>query len=433
MEDVPLTWLLGLLGLLLLTSAFFSMAETSMMALNRYRLRALVQNGHQGAKLASELLARTDRLLGVILLMNNLVNAASAVIASIITVELFGQDKIALALGTLAVTFLILVFSEITPKVIAAAHAERIAYPAAYLLRPLLRLLHPVIWFVNLFVSTLLFILRLQPRQGDQAQHLTLEELRQLVLEASHLVPQKHQSILMNLFELEAITVEDVMTPRARIEAIDIEAPIHSIAEQLATSYHTRLPVYRGEPGTIIGVLHLRRVLHLVHRGELDRERLQALLVPPYFVPVNTPVFEQLQYFQEAHQRVAFVVDEYGELLGMVTLEDIVEEFVGEFTTTTPSKGNTLTWETDNTVMVEGTRSLRELNRKLGLNLPLSGPKTLNGLIVEHLRDIPESGVSVKIDNVQMEIVHTQDRIVRSVRIFRPMPPPETTSSNNFN
>jgi Mg2+/Co2+ transporter CorB len=424
MEDVPLAWLLSLLGLLLFTSAFFSMAETSMMALNRYRLRALVQSGHKGATLASQLLARTDRLLGVILLMNNLVNAASAVLASIITVELFGQDKIALALGTLAVTFLILVFSEITPKVIAAAHAERIAFPAAYVLKPLLRLLHPVIWFVNLFVSTLLYILQLQPRQDDQAQRLTLEELRQLVLESSHLVPQKHQSILMNLFELEAITVEDVMTPRARIESIDIEAPIQSIAEQLATSYHTRLPVYKGEPGTIIGVLHLRRVLHWVQRGELDHDRLQALLAPPYFVPLNTPVFAQLQYFQEAQQRIAFVVDEYGELLGMVTLEDIIEEFVGEFTTTTPSRGNTLVWDSDNTVLVEGARSLRELNRKLGLTLPLNGPKTLNGLVLEYLGDIPESGVSVKIDNIHMEIVHTQDRTIRSVRIFRPSAEP---------
>lgn len=420
LEDIPLGWHFGLLAVLLLFSCFFSMAETSMMALNRYRLRAMVKMGNRGAMVAAELLAHTDRLLGVILLMNNLLNAAAAVLVSVITVELFGQDKIALGLGTLAVTFLILVFSEISPKVIAAANAERIALPAAFVLKPLLRLLNPVVWFVNLFVSALLFVTRLRPPHGEQSQRLTMEELRHLVLEASQIVPKKHQSILMNLFDLESITVEDVMTPRARIEAIDIEAPMESIAEQLATSYHTRLPVYRGEPGTVIGVLHLRRVLHLVQHDELDREGLEALLAKPYFVPAGTPVFDQLQYFQEAHQRIALVVDEYGELLGLVTMEDIIEEFVGEFTTTAPSGSGVFSWGADDSILVEGATSLRELNRKLALSLPLDGPKTLNGLILEYLQDIPEAGVSVKISNVPMEIVHTQDRTIRTVRLFRP-------------
>ena len=390
-----------------------------MMALNRYRLRARVRMGHRGAMIVAELLAQTDKLLGVILLMNNLLNAAAAVLVSVITVELFGQDKIALGLGTLAVTFLILVFSEISPKVIAAANSERIALPAAYVLRPLLRLLNPVVWFVNLFVSTLLFITRLKPSSNEQSQRLTMEELRHLVLESSQIVPKKHQSILMNLFDLESITVEDVMTPRARIECIDIEAPIETIAEQLATSYHTRLPVYRGEPGTVIGVLHLRRVLRLVQHGELDAQGLESLLAKPYFVPAGTPVFEQLQYFQEAQQRIALVVDEYGELLGLVTMEDIIEEFVGEFTTTTPSGRGIFSWGADGSVLLEGATSLRELNRKLALSLPLDGPKTLNGLILEYLQDIPEAGVSVKIANVAMEIVQTQDRTIKTVRLFK--------------
>jgi len=419
-DGFPLTWQFALLAVLLVVSGFFSLAETSMMALNRYRLRVLVRTGHPGAKIAAELLARTDRLLGVILLMNNLVNAAAAVLASLITVQLFGQDKIALSLGTVAVTFLILVFSEITPKVIGAAYAERIAIPAAYLLRPLLRALNPVVSFVNFFVSALLFILRLKPTRSDQAQRLTMEELRHLVLESSQFIPKKHQSILLNLFDLESITVEDVMTPRSRIEAIDIEAPLESILEQLSTSYHTRLPVYRGEPGTIIGVLHLRRVLHPIRRNELDKAALQALLMRPYFVPAGTPLFAQLQYFQEAQQRLALVVDEYGELLGLVTLEDILEEIIGEFTTTAPVGGGAYSWDSEGSALVEGTASLRSLNRKLGLSLPLEGPKTLNGLIVEHLQDIPESGVSGKIANVPMEIVHTQDRVIRTVRLFRP-------------
>ena len=209
------------------------------------------------------------------------------------------------------------------------------------------------------------------------------------------------------------------MTPRARIESIDIEAPIDTIAEQLATSYHTRLPVYRREPGTVIGVLHLRHVLHLIRNQELNKEGLEALLAKPYFVPAGTPVFEQLQYFQEAQQRIALVVDEYGELQGLVTLEDIIEEFIGEFTTTSPSRPGIYAWGADGSIMVEGSTSLRELNRKLALALPLDGPKTLNGLILEHLQDIPESGVSVKIADVVMEIVHTQDRVIKTVRLFK--------------
>jgi Mg2+/Co2+ transporter CorB len=418
LTDIPVAWQFGLLAILLVISGFFSIAETSMMALNRYRLRAMARMGHRGARMAAELLAKTDRLLGVVLLMNNLVNSAAAVLVSLITVQLFGQDKVALGIGTLAITFLILVFSEITPKVIGAAYPERIAYTVAYVLKPLLRLLHPVVWFVNLFVSALLFVLRLNP--ADQHQRLTTEELRHLVLESSQLIPKKHRSILLNLFELETITVEDVMTPRARIEGIDIEAPMEALIEQIATSYHTRLPVYRGEPGTVLGVLHIRRVLRAIHRNELDKPMLESLLSDPYFVPAGTPVFAQLQYFQEAQQRIALVVDEYGELLGLLTLEDIIEEFIGEFTTTAPAARGPYAWDRDGTVLVEGSASLRELNRKLGLTLPLDGPKTLNGLIVEHLQDIPESGVSVKIADVPMEIVQTQDRVIKTVRLFRP-------------
>jgi len=418
--DIPVAWQFGLLAFLLVVSGFFSIAETSMMALNRYRLRAMVRMGNRAAKVASELLARTDRLLGVVLLMNNLVNSAAAVLVSLITVQLFGRDKFALGIGTLAVTFLILVFSEITPKVVGAAYAERIALPIAYVLKPLLKLLHPIVWFVNLFVSALLIVTRLKPARGEQQQRLTTEELRQLVLESSQIIPKKHQSILMNLFDLESITVEDVMTPRSRIEAIDVEAPMEVILEQLATSYHTRLPVYRAEPGTVLGILHLRRVLHALQREEFNKEVLESMLAEPYFVPAGTPVFTQLQYFQEARQRIALVVDEYGELLGLLTLEDIIEEFIGEFTTAGPVAPGRYAWDKDGSALVEGSASLRDLNRKLALALPLDGPKTLNGLILEHLQDIPESGVSVKIAGVPMEIVQTQDRIIRTVRLFQP-------------
>lgn len=420
MDNIPLSAHFGALVVLLILSGFFSIAETSMMALNRYRLKHLAKLGHRGALLASRLLARTDRLLGVILLGNNLVNAAAAVLVSVIAVRLFGESEIALGLGTLAVTFLILVFCEITPKVIAAAHAERIAFAVSYVLTPLLKLLYPVVWFVNLFVSVLLSLLRLKPPTGGEPQRLSAEELRSLVLEAGHYIPKKHRSILVNLFDLERITVEDVMTPRAQIEAIDLEAPLERIVEQLATSYHTRLLVYRSELGNIAGILHLRKVLALMRDGDFGRDQLAELLTEPYFIPASTPLFAQLQYFQENRQRFALVVDEYGELQGLMTLEDIIEEIIGEFTTTAPSVASVRAWDKNDSALVEGASPLRELNRKLGLALPLDGPKTLNGLILEHFQDIPEAGVSLKITGVPMEIVQTQDRVVKTVRLFKP-------------
>ena len=420
MNDIPLGMQFGALVVLLVLAAFFSIAETSMMALNRYRLKHMVKQGHRGAKLAHQLLAHTDRLLGVILLGNNLVNAAAATLVGLITIQLFGENKIALGLGTLAVTFLILVFAEITPKVIAAAHAERIAFAVSYVLTPLLKLLYPVVWFVNLFVSALLATLRIRPPAGGEPQRLSAEELRSLVLEAGHYIPKKHRSILVNLFDLERVTVEDVMTPRAQIEAIDLQAPLELIAGQLATSYHTRLLVYRGEIGNIAGILHLRKVLALMREGELDRDKLAELLTEPYFVPASTPLFAQMQFFQENRQRLALVVDEYGELQGLMTLEDIIEEIIGEFTTNSPAIASIRAWDKNGSALVEGTSPLRELNRKLGLALPIDGPKTLNGLIVEHFQDIPEAGVSLKIAGVPMEIVQTQDRVVRTVRLFKP-------------
>jgi Mg2+/Co2+ transporter CorB len=420
MDDIPLSVQFGALIVLLLLSAFFSLAETSMMALNRYRLKHLVKHGHRGAKLAHALLAHTDQLLGVILLGNTLVAAGAATLAAMIAQLLLGEHKWVPGVSAIAVTLALLIFSEITPKVIGAAHAERIAFAVSYVLTPLLKLLYPVVWFVNLFVSALLAILRIKPPAGGEPQRLTAEELRSLVLEAGHYIPKKHRSILVNLFDLERITVEDVMTPRAQIEAVDLEAPLERIAEQLATSYHTRLLVYRNELGNIAGILHLRRVLALMREGDLERDKLADLLTEPYFIPANTPLFAQLQYFQENRQRFALVVDEYGELQGLMTLEDIIEEIIGEFTTNAPSVATIRAWDKNDSALVEGASPLREVNRKLGLALPLDGPKTLNGLIIEHFQDIPEAGVSLKIAGVPMEIVQTQDRVVKTVRLFKP-------------
>jgi Mg2+/Co2+ transporter CorB len=429
--DIPLNAQLAALAVLLVISAFFSIAETSMMAINRYRLRAMARLGNHAAQRVSELLARTDRLLGVILLGNNVVNSAASVLTGAIAIELLGQNNVALAVATTVITFLIVVFSEITPKVIGATYPEKIALPLSYLLGPLLRVMYPVVWFVNLFSSAVLAILRVKPQAAGAPQRLSQEELRSLVLEHSHYIPKKHASILVNLFELDRITVEDVMTSRAQIEAINLDAPEEELFGHISTSYHTRIPAYRGELGNIVGILHLRRAISLLREGEIDKTALVELLSDPYFVPTETPALTQLQYFQENRQRMALVVDEYGELQGLVTLEDIIEEIIGEFTTTAPIRASVgFAWDQQGSALVEGASSLRELNRKLGLNLPLEGPKTLNGLILEHLQDIPEAGVSVKIGSVPMEIVQTQDRVVKTVRLFKPLPEPAAVTAH---
>lgn len=416
MDDIPLSVLLAVLALILIFSGFFSMSETSMMALNRYRLKHLANRGHRGAKLTSLLLDKTDKLLGVILLCNNLLNAAAATLVTVITVRLLGASEFALAIGTLSVTVALLVFSEITPKVIGAAYPERIAIPASYALAPLLKLFYPVIWFLNLFVRALLWLLRLKPPNAA-ASRLNMEELRTLVLEASHYIPPKHQSIFLNLFELENIGVDDIMIPRSQIEAIDLDAPEEMIREQLATSHHTRLPVYRGRLDNIVGIVHIRNVLHQVRANEINAEMLQEIVREPYFIPAGTSLFSQLQHFQENRQHIGLVVDEYGELLGLVSLEDILEEIVGEFASRPTAHGGIYPQD-DGSWLVDGGCSLRDLNRKLKLNLPLDGPKTLNGLVLEHFEDIPEAGTSFKINGHTLEIVQTQDRIVKVVRIF---------------
>ncbi|MGH8731051.1 MAG: HlyC/CorC family transporter [Burkholderiales bacterium] len=419
MDEIPLHTLLIAFVVLLVVSAFFSISETSMMALNRYRLRHLAKSGHRGARLTVQLLSRTDRLLGVVLLGNNLVNAAAAALVTVITFRLFGASELALTLGTLAVTFAILIFSEITPKVIGATYPERIAFPAAYVLSPLLKLVYPIVWFINLFVRGLLWLLRLKP-QNSQAHTLSMEELRTLVLEGANLLPQKHQNILLNLFDLESITVEDAMTPRNQIEAIDIEATPDEIRRQIATSNHTRLPVYRGRLDDIVGIVHVRKVLNLSEGEQISAETLKEIMREPYFIPLDTPLLTQLQNFQEQQDRMALVVDEYGELKGLLKLEDIFEEIIGEFTTHSPLQTARFRRMEDGSIIVEGGSLLRELNRKLGYRFPLDGPKTLNGLILEHLQDIPEPGTSLKLAGYPIEVLQTRDRVIRSVRLLPP-------------
>ena len=430
MPEIPLAWMFIALGVLLVLSAFFSIAETAMMAFNRYRLKHLVAQGHIGALMVADLLKRTDLLLGGILIGNTLVVAASSTISSLVAVRLLGDDKTAYAVGTLLISFLIIVFSEITPKVIGATYPERTALLLVYVLKPVMWLLNPVTWFVNLFARPLLLILGIRPGRETDDPKLSPEEIRTLVLESSSFMPKKHLSILLNLFDVGAVTVQDIMVPRAKIESIKLDDDIETIVHQLGTSYHMRLPVFRDAHGEVLGVLHLRKVLAPLRSGELDKASLEALLAEPYFVPATTPVLSQMQYFQENRERLALVVDEYGELMGLVTLEDIIEEIIGKFTTSLPSAAPLLAWDAAGTATAEGTLPVREVNRALGLSLPTDGPKTLSGLIVEHLQDIPEGDVAIRIGEVPMEIVHAQGRTVKTVRIFRPLETIESTEAS---
>jgi Mg2+/Co2+ transporter CorB len=421
LDGVPISLQLAALGLLLLISGFFSIAETSLMSLNRYRLRHLVKEGHRGARIASALLAKTDKLLGVILLCNNFANAASATLVTLITVELFGEGEWVLMFGTLIVTFAILVFSEISPKVIAAAYPEKLGIACSYVLYPLLKLLYPIVWFINLFVEGLLKLLRVKVNFSETAQSLTMDELRSIVTDAGHFMPKKHRTILLNLFELEKITVDDVMTAHTQVEAIDFDAEVDDILARISNSHHTRLPVRQGDHEEIIGILHVRKVinhLRLNENADVTKEDLKEIFAEPYFIPSGTPLYTQIQQFQENQERIALVVDEYGEFRGLVTLEDILEEVIGDFTTQSPSRVGTYRQEPDGSWIVDGSSSLRDLNKKLGLSLPLDGPRTLNGLVLEHFEDIPEPNTGFRIGEHTLEILQTQDRVVKSVKIF---------------
>lgn len=410
--------LIGTLALFLLLAAFFSAAETAMMAVNRYRLRASAAQGHRAAKLTQQLLSKTDELLGVVLIGSNLLNSASAALVTVISFRLFGHDELALTLATLSVTFLILVFAELTPKVAGATYPEQVAYASSFVLAPLRKLLYPAIWFVNLFVTGLLRLFRLSKNGAGELGHLGVEELRTLVSESGRLLPGKHREILLNLLSLESVTVDDVMTPRSQIEALDLADEPARLVQQISTSHHTRVPVYDGSPDNVVGILHVRRALRPILAGEVTAASLREIVLEAYFVPSGTPLFTQLRHFQDNQKRLALVVDEYGELQGLLSLEDILEELIGEFAPQAPGQLGWLRATEDGGWLVEGTALLRNLNRKLGLDFPLDGPRTLNGVILEKLEDIPEAGVSVKIGEIPIEIVQTQGRVVKVAKLY---------------
>lgn len=418
MDEFSLGTLFLALIVILIFSGFFSSSETSMMALNRHRLNHLVRKGNRSAKLTAKLLAHTDRLLGSILFGNTLLNVAAAAVTQIIILRLFGASEGWVVGSTLGITFVILVFSEIMPKIIASSHPERVALFSSYGLAVFIKLFYPVVSVATAIVHYVLWLFRIKV-QTDQSKHkMSMEELRMLVLESEQFLPHRHQKMLLNLVDLGRVAVNDVMVPRNQIEGLDLDESPEVLREQLATCHHTLLPVYQGALDNIVGILHVRRALVLMQREDFSGEELRELMHEPYFIPSDTALLSQLQYFQERHFRLGLVVDEYGELLGLVTLENILEEIVGDFTTQSPAQTGKFLRQKDGSLLVEGSTPLRDLNRKLGMHFSLSEAKTLNGLILEHLQDIPEAGTSLKIADYPIEIIQTQDRVVKVAKIF---------------
>jgi len=412
-DEVPLGAQIGVLLLLLLLSAFFSGSETALMSLNRYRLRHRAREGHRGAKMAEKLLERPDRLIGLILLGNNLVNFSAASLMALTARELGGEA--AVYIGTFVLTFVVLIFSEAAPKTLAALHPERLAYPAALIYYPLLVVTYPIVWLTNACSNGVLYLFGVRS-SGEGLQALTREELRTLVHEAGGRISGRYQKMLISILDLEKVSVDDVMVPHNEIVGIDLEADPAEIAAIINTSQHSRLPVYRDDLDNVVGILHLRKLANFATQT-FDVPTLTRLLDEPYFVPEGTPLSTQLVQFQRRRLRIALVVDEYGDIQGVVTLEDILEEIVGEFTTDPADDIADVVQESNDSWLVDGAANIRELNRTQGWSLPTDGPKTINGLIVERLETIPAPKTCLKIDGYPIEIVASDDNRVRTVRV----------------
>jgi len=419
MEDISLIGLFIILFCLLVLSAFFSSSETALMSLNRYRLKHLAQQGHRGAMIASSLLARPDRLIGLILLGNNFVNIFASAIATVIGIKLLGENGIVVATFTL--TLVILLFAEVTPKTLAALHPERVAYPASFVLKPLLFILYPLVWFTSIITNRLLGLFGVS-REDATSTAINVEELRVALMEAGSMIPNRHKDMLMSILDLEQVTVNDVMVPRNEIEGIDINQPFAEIVKQLSHCGYTRLPVYRDSMDNIVGILHVRKALNLMTQDNLNQQTFESIVKEAYFVPEDTPLNTQLIQFQRKLRRTGLVVDEYGDLLGLITLEDIFREIVGEFTANTIDDEKEIHPQSDGSYLINGSANIRELNRTLDWLLPTDGPKTINGLVLEHLESIPDPGVSLRIDDYIIEVIQTADNAIRTVRLRQLQP-----------
>ena len=415
MDDIPIGALFGALVFLLILSAFFSGSETALMTLNRYRLRHQAEDGHAGARLAEKLLAKPDRLIGLILLGNNFVNILASSLVTLIAIELGGEGAIPAAAGIL--TLVVLIFAEVAPKTLAAMHPETLAFPAAWVYTPLLRVLFPLVWVVNLLANAVLKVLRIYP-EGSEGDALSREELRTVVGEAGAMMPKSHQDMLLSILDLEQVTVDDIMIPRTEIDGINFDEPIADILEQLEQLPYTRVLVYRGSIDQVMGFLHSRKILQATLDADgLTHGEIEALIREPQFIPKGTPLNRQLLNFQRNKRRSGLVVDEYGDVLGLVTMADILEEIVGEFATDPNDSIADVQPQDDGSFLVAGSANLRELVRTLQWELPTDGPKTLNGLIVEYLQSLPEAGTSVMIAGYPIDVIQTQDNMVRTARI----------------
>ena len=418
MDDIPLSVLFSALVFLLFLSAFFSGSETALMTLNRYRLKHLADEGHTGAQLASKLLEKPDRLIGLILLGNNFVNIMASSLATLIALRLGGDGAIAIAAGIL--TFVVLIFSEVAPKTLAAMHPEKLAFPAAWIYTPLLKVMFPLVWLVNLMANSILKLLGIYQEDSD-GQALSREELKTVVNEAGAMIPHKHQRMLLSILDLEHTYVEDIMVPRTQLDGIDIDAPISEILDQLQQSPYTRVLVFEGSIDHVLGFIHSRNILkEALDSDGLTHEELRELIREPYFIPKGTPLNKQLINFQRNRRRWGLVVDEYGDVHGLLTMADLLEEIVGEFATDPSDHIASVHPQDDGSYLVDGTALLRELSRNMHWELPTEGPKTLNGLIVEYLQTLPEAGTSLMIEGYPIDIIQIQDNVVKTARI-RPL------------
>nr|WP_209262403.1 HlyC/CorC family transporter [Thiorhodococcus minor] len=413
-NDIPLPGLFLALFVLINLSAFFSGSETAILTMNRYKLRHMADQGHRGARIVRRLLERPDRLIGLILLGNNFVNIMASSLATVIALRVGGEAAIGIAAGLL--TLVILIFAEVAPKTYATLHPERLAFPASYVYAPLLKALYPIVWLVNFFTNGLLKLLGIAP-EGGSGTDLSREELRTVVSEAGAMIPERSRSMLLAILDLEHATVEDIMIPRNELEGVDIQDDEDEILQTIRNTSYTRLPLYDGSIDNVIGILHARNALHALLEHGLDSPQLKAIAQEPYFVPEGTALYQQLLNFQRNKQQVGLVVDEYGDFMGLITLTDLLEEIVGEFTTDPSDSLDEVHRAEDGSLLADGSISVRDLNRALRWELPTTGPKTLNGLILEYLETIPEPGTSLKLDGHPIEIIQTADNGVKTVKI----------------
>jgi Mg2+/Co2+ transporter CorB len=416
-DDSSLLALLLSFLALIIASAYFSSSETGMMSLNRYRLRHLARSNHAGAKRASKLLESPDKLIGVILIGNNFVNFLAASIATSIAIALFGDPSPILT--AVVLTLVVLIFAEVTPKTIAALYPEKIAYPSSLLLALLLKLLYPVVWIVNVVSNALVRLLGFSSEANGNENQLTPEELRTVVYESGGRIPRRRHGMLMNILDLERVTVDDILVPRHELVGIDIEDDLNDILLQISSAQHTRLPVYKHDIDNIVGVLHLRSTGKLIGIEELNKSALLQETAEPYFIPESTPLHTQLFNFQKKKVRMAVVVDEYGAVKGIITLEDILEEIVGEFTTDLAASSKDIHPQEDGSFLIDGSASVRDINKVLSWDLESSGAKTLNGLLTESLESIPDSSVCINLDGYYAEIVQVKDNVIKTVKMWR--------------